>query len=93
VKKDWRIETKFWDSMRVFTRYWSLLKTCRMGMERSCLRIGPLLDQGTCRVIQAPMAESCFGEGDLRALFEGEELRLMLFNFCEASLISKQEPM
>jgi hypothetical protein len=64
-----------------------------MGMERSCLRIGPRLDQGTCCVILAPMAESCFGQGDLRVLFDGEELRLMLFNFCEASLIPKQEPM
>jgi hypothetical protein len=53
----------------------------RMGMERSCLRIGPRLDQGTRRVILAPMAGSCFGEGDLWAVFDGEELRLMLFNF------------
>jgi hypothetical protein len=53
----------------------------RMGMERSRLRIGPRLDQGTRRVILAPTTGSCFGEGDLRARFDGEELRLMLFNF------------
>jgi hypothetical protein len=64
-----------------------------MGMERSCLRIGPRLDQGTRRVILAPTARSCFEEGDLWALFDGEELRLMLFNFREAGLIAKQEPM
>jgi hypothetical protein len=29
----------------------------------------------------------------LRNLFEGEELRMMLFNFREADLISKAEPM
>jgi hypothetical protein len=31
-------------------------------------------------------------EGDLRALFDGEELKLM-FNFHEAVLIPKEEPM
>jgi hypothetical protein len=65
----------------------------RMGMERSRLRIGPRLDQGTHRVILAPTAESCFGERDLRAIFDGKGLRLMLFNFHEAGLIPKQEPM
>jgi hypothetical protein len=65
----------------------------RIGMERSRLRIGPRLDQGTHRVILAPTAGSCFGEADLRALFDDEELRLMLFNFREAGLIPKQEPM
>jgi hypothetical protein len=29
----------------------------------------------------------------MRNLFEGEELRLMLFNFREAGLIPKAEPM
>jgi hypothetical protein len=43
--------------------------------------MGPLLDQGTRRVILAPTAGSCFVEGDLWALFDGKELRLMLFNF------------
>jgi hypothetical protein len=65
----------------------------RMVMERSRLRIGPRLDQGTRRDLLAPTAGSCFGEGDLRAVFDGEELKLMLFNFREAGLIPKQEPM
>jgi hypothetical protein len=62
----------------------------RMGMERSCLRIRPRLDQGTCRDLLAPTSGSCIGEGDLRSLFDGEELMLMLFNFREASLISNK---
>jgi hypothetical protein len=53
----------------------------RMGMERSHLRIGPRLDQGAHRELLASTSRSCIGEGDLRDLFEGEELRLMLFNF------------
>jgi hypothetical protein len=36
---------------------------------------------------------TCIGEGDLQSLFEGEELRMMLFNFCEAGLIPNVEPM
>ena len=61
-------------------------------MERSHLQ-RPRLDQGTLRVILAPTVGSCFGEGDLWALLDGEELRLMLFNFREAGLILKQELM
>jgi hypothetical protein len=34
-----------------------------------------------------------FEEGDLRALFAGEDLRLVLFNFWEAGLIPKAEPL
>jgi hypothetical protein len=64
-----------------------------MGMERSCLRSGPRLDQGTRRELLASTSGSCIGEGDLRDLFEGEEFRLMLFNFWEAGLIPKEEPM
>jgi hypothetical protein len=63
-----------------------------MGMEKSYLWNGMWLE-GTRGIILAPMAGSCFGEGDLRALFDGEELRLMLFNFHEASLIPNEEPM
>jgi hypothetical protein len=33
------------------------------------------------------------GEGNLQNLFEGEELKMMLFNFREADLIPKAEPM
>jgi hypothetical protein len=65
----------------------------RMGMERSCLRSGPQFDQGARRDLLAPMSGSCIGEGDLRNLFDGEELRLMPFIFQETGLISKEEPM
>jgi hypothetical protein len=64
-----------------------------MGMERSRLRDGVRWEEGTRRIILAPTARSCFEEGDLRALFDGEELKLMLFNFLEADLIPKEEPM
>jgi hypothetical protein len=33
------------------------------------------------------------GETDLRNLFEGEELKIMLFNYREAGIIPKVEPM
>jgi hypothetical protein len=33
------------------------------------------------------------GEGELRNLFEGEELRIMLFNYREMGIIPKVEPM
>jgi hypothetical protein len=65
----------------------------RMGMERSRLRSGPRLDQGACRELLASTSGSCIGEGDVRGLFEGEELRLMLFNLWESGVIPKEEPM
>jgi hypothetical protein len=37
-----------------------------MGMERSHLRSGPRLDQGTRRELLASTSRSCIGEGDLR---------------------------
>jgi hypothetical protein len=33
------------------------------------------------------------GEGELRNIFEGEELRIMLFNYREMGVIPKVEPM
>jgi hypothetical protein len=33
------------------------------------------------------------GEGELRSLFAGEELRIMLFNYREMGIIPKAEPM
>jgi hypothetical protein len=38
-------------------------------------------------------SETCIGEGDLQNLFEGKKLKMMLFNFREAGLILKAEPM
>jgi hypothetical protein len=55
----------------------------RMGMERSRLR----LDRGSQRDLLSSTAGTCIGEGDLQNLFEGKELRMMLFNFREAVLI------
>jgi hypothetical protein len=53
----------------------------RMGMERSRLWGGLRLDRGGQRELLSSMFGTCIGEGDLRDLFEGEELRMMLFNF------------
>jgi hypothetical protein len=64
-----------------------------MGMERTRLRSGPRPDRGTQRELLSSTSGWCIGEGDLQDQFEGEELRLMLFNFREACLISKEEPM
>jgi hypothetical protein len=61
-----------------------------MGMERSCLRIGPRLDQGACRELLALTSGSCIEEGDLRDLFEGEELRLMTFNSGKLVLLRRK---
>jgi hypothetical protein len=38
-------------------------------------------------------AASGAGEGELRSLFAGEELRIMLFNYREMGIIPKAEPM
>ena len=38
-------------------------------------------------------AASGVGEGELRSLFAGEELRIMLFNYREMGIIPKVEPM
>jgi hypothetical protein len=60
-----------------------------MGMERSRLR----LNRGSQRDLLCLTSRTCIGEGDLRNLFEGKELRMILFNFWEAGLIPKAEPM
>jgi hypothetical protein len=60
-----------------------------MCMERSRLR----LDRGGQREQLSSTSGTCIGEGDLRDLFEGEELRMMLFNFREVGLIPKAEHM
>jgi hypothetical protein len=61
----------------------------RMGMEWSRLR----LDRGGQRDLLSSTSGTCIGKGDLRNLFKGEELKMMMFNFCEAGLILKAEPM
>jgi hypothetical protein len=58
-------------------------------MEQTRLRV----DRGGQRDLLSSLSRTCIWEGDLRSLFEGEELRMMLFNFREAGLIPKAEPM
>jgi hypothetical protein len=64
-------------------------RRCRMGMERTRLWV----DQGGQQDLLSLLFGTSIGEGDLRNLFEDEELKMMLFNYREASLISKAEPM
>ena len=60
-----------------------------MGMERSRLR----LDRGGQRDLLSSTSGTSIGEGNLWNLFEGEELRIMLFNYRELGIIPKVEPM
>jgi hypothetical protein len=64
-----------------------------MGMEGPLPRAGMQSEEVTRRIILAPTTGQRFKEGDLRALFDEEEFRLILFNFWEAGLIPKVEPM
>jgi hypothetical protein len=61
----------------------------RMGMERGHLRVDWI---GKREFLSSPFGVS-IGEGDLRNLFKGEELRIMLFNYREMGIIPKVEPM
>jgi hypothetical protein len=47
---------------------------------------------GKQELLSSPAAVSV-GEGELRSLFEGEELRIMLFNYREMRIIPKVEPL
>jgi hypothetical protein len=47
---------------------------------------------GRQELLSLPAAVSA-GEGELRSLFAGEELRIMLFNYSEMGIIPKVEPM
>ena len=47
---------------------------------------------GRQELLSLPAAVST-GEGELRSLFAGEELRIMLFNYREMGIILKVEPM
>jgi hypothetical protein len=61
----------------------------RMGMERGRLRVDQV---GKRELLSSPIGAG-IGEGDLRKLFESEELRIMLFNYREMGIIPKVEPM
>jgi hypothetical protein len=58
-------------------------------MESGCLRVE---GTGKRELLSSPAGASV-GEGELRNLFEGEELRIMLFNYREMGIIPKVEPM
>jgi hypothetical protein len=60
-----------------------------IGMERGYLRVDRT---GRQELLSSPIRAS-IGEGELRNLFEGEELRVMLFNYRDMGIISKVEPM
>jgi hypothetical protein len=47
---------------------------------------------GKQELLSSPAGASV-GEGELRNLFEGEELRIMFFNYREMGIILKVEPM
>jgi hypothetical protein len=47
---------------------------------------------GKRELLSSPAGASV-GEGELRSLFESDELRIMLFNYREMGIISKVEPM
>ena len=53
------------------------------------LRVGRA---GRQELLSLPVGAS-IGEGELQSLFEGEELRIMLFNYREMGIIPKVEPM
>jgi hypothetical protein len=59
-----------------------------MGMQRDRLRV---VQFGKRELLSSPIGTS-IGEGDLRNLFEGEELKILLFNYREAGIIPKVEP-
>jgi hypothetical protein len=58
-------------------------------MESGCLRVDGI---GKRELLSSPIGVS-LGEGELRNLFESEELRIMLFNYREMGIIPKAEPM
>jgi hypothetical protein len=52
----------------------------------------PVGRAGKRELLSSPVGASV-GEGELRSLLEGEELRIMLFNYREMGIIPKVEPM
>jgi hypothetical protein len=51
------------------------------------------VDGASKRELLSSLVGASVGEGELRYLFEGEELRIMLFNYREMGIIPKVEPM
>jgi hypothetical protein len=74
---------------------WRVSELSRSGRRyRSEMESGRLRVDGTGKreLLSSPIGVSV-GEGELRNLFEGEELRIMLFNYREMGIIPKVEPM
>ena len=66
----------------------------RFTFKTGCDKGGRLrVDRAGKRELLASPAGVSVGEGELRSLFEGEELRIMLFNYREMGIIPKVEPM
>jgi hypothetical protein len=51
------------------------------------------VDRAGKRELLSSPAGASVGEGEFRSLFEGEELRIMLFNYREMGIIPEVEPM
>jgi hypothetical protein len=51
------------------------------------------VDRASKQELLSLPAIASVGEGELQSLFEGEELRIMLFNYREMGIIPKVEPM
>jgi hypothetical protein len=51
------------------------------------------VDGASKRELMSSLAGASVGEEELRNLFEGEELKIMLFNYREMGIIPKVEPM
>jgi hypothetical protein len=51
------------------------------------------VDRAGRRELLSSPARASVGEGELRSLFEGEEPRIMLFNYREMGIIPKVEPL
>jgi hypothetical protein len=63
---------------------------CRVSeVEGGSLRV----DRAGKRELLSSPAGASVGEGELRSLFEGKKLRIMLFNYREMGIIPKVEPM
>jgi hypothetical protein len=74
---------------------WRVSEMSRSGRRhRSEMESGRLRVDGTGKreLLSSPIGASV-GEGELRNLFEGEELRIMLFNYREMGIIPKVEPL
>jgi hypothetical protein len=61
----------------------------RSEMESGRLRV----DGAVKRELLSSPTGASIGEGEMQNLFEGEELRIMLFNYREMGIIPKVEPM